>query len=177
LGRLKKPQQRGGYYHRQETLEYSEQNHPKRASESSSIPHADAQRPLNFISRGEVEDEYGAPPRYQSPSVQNYELDNNGEKTAGILTSPPSAVGCILLRPNRLGPNGDVESGNIQELPTTRGWVSNWTSQFKSPLGEFLTSLHLLVVSTDVPQMLCNHAVTDLIISMSSFFASSQKLS
>jgi len=108
-----------------------------------------------------VEDEYGAPPRYQLPSVPNLEPENSGKKSVEVLTSSPSAISGILLRPNRLGPNGDVESGTVQEFPTNRGWVSNWTSQFKSPLGEFSTSLHLLV-SADVSQMLCNHALADL---------------
>ena len=151
------------------TLEYSERNHLELAPESSSIAHPDAQHPLNFASRHEVEDEYGAPPRYQLPSVPNFEPKKSGEKIAEVLTSSPSAVSGILLRPNRLGPNGDVESGMVQEFPTIRGWASNWASQFKSPLGEFLTSLHLLA-SADVSQMLCNHALnTNLTVVMPSF--------
>lgn len=122
-------------------------------------------------------DEYGAPPRYHSPSVRDNELDDSGDKAAEALTSSLSTVSGILLRPNRLGPNGDVESGSVQELPPTGAWVSNWTSQFKSPLGEFLTSLYLLVVDTDVPQMLCSRAPIELIILMPPFFASTRKLS
>jgi hypothetical protein len=132
------------------------------------MPHTNSQRPLSFASRDEVEDEYGAPPGYQLPGVQNCELDNSGGKTARVLTSSPS----VLLQPNRVGSDGDIESRDAQELPTTGGWVNNWTTQFKSPLGEFLTPLYLLVVSTDVPQMLCNHTITDLVVAMSLFSVS-----
>ena len=124
-----------------------------------------------------MENEYGAPPRYQLPSVPNLESKNSGEKIAEVLTSSPSALSGMLLRPNRLGPNGDVESGIAQEFTMTRAWASNWASQFKSPLGEFSTSLHLLT-GAEVSQMLCNHAVNaNLTVVMPSFFTSSRELS
>ena len=78
--------------------------------------------------------------------------------------SPPSTISGTLLRPNRLGSNGDIELGSVQDLPLTGGWVNNWTSQFNSPLGEFLTPSNLLAARTDVPQMLCSHVLNVLIL-------------
>lgn len=121
---------------------------------------------MSFTSRYEVEDEYGTPPGCQSPSILNHEPDNSGEKTVGVPPSSPPTVCGTTLRPNRIGPNGDIELGSAKDPPATGGWVSNWASQFKSPLGEFSTPLHLLVVRADAPQMLCNRALSDLILLM-----------
>ena len=66
-----------------------------------------------------------------------------------------------MLHPNRLGPNGNVELGGMHEPPAAGTWVKNWTSQFKSPVGEFVPPIHLFFAYADFPQMSCNYLLTD----------------
>ena len=89
---------------------------------------------------------------------------------ATSLPSSASATSSTPLRPNRLGPSGDVELGCVEDFRGTGVWVNDWTSRYKSPLGECLI-LHLSVGRADDPQMLCNGALTDLWILISSFLA------
>lgn len=126
---------------------------------SSSTPHAYTSRALSFASRSEVEEEYGAPPRYQARSIRPGS-DHHGDMASKHMMSPSSALSDAPLRPNRLCPNGDVELGGVEALPGVGGseeWVKHWTSQFKSPLGGFFEPFRLPVdhanVSPDVMQL------------------------
>lgn len=85
---------------------------------SSPAPPGHAPYSKNLAS-GPQEGGYGPPPRYQAPNVQNTEPDHSIDMIMGIATPPPSA-NCVMLRPNRLGPNGDVEFGRVPGPPRTR---------------------------------------------------------
>ena len=88
---------------------------------------------------------------YQAPSIRNLGSDYGGNESVEFITPLPSAVNGTPLRPNRLGPNGDIELGAVQDRLRTGEWVNNWTLQFASPLGEFLASFHLPPGRADVP--------------------------
>ena len=83
-----------------------------------------------------MEDGYSTRQRSQSLGVRNHRSDNDEETTVEGLTPSASAISNMPLRPNRLDPNEDIELGRMQDPSMAGGWVSNWTSQFKSPLGE-----------------------------------------
>lgn len=108
---------------------------------------------------------YGALPSYQASKVRNVEPDRCGDGTAvEIFTPLPSAVNGMVLRPNRLGQDGNVELGGMQDPPATGTWVKKWTSQFRSPLGEFIQPLDSVVPPTDVSQMSCNGFLPNAIV-------------
>lgn len=111
----------------------TERNHPGATSQisigSPSIPQASIKSPLSFAPRFALEDEDYPLGKCQSPNLQSSEPGRNADHG-----SSTSVVSGAPLRPNRLGPNGDVELGNVQDLPTGGEWVSSWTSRFRSPL-------------------------------------------
>jgi len=131
-------------------------------------------RPLSFAVRSESEGGYGAPPKGLSPHVRRVG-DHSGDSTLKVITTLPSstsATSSTPLRPNRLGPNGDIELGGVEGLPGTGVWINDWTSWYKSPLGKSLILFYLPVGCADDPQMLCNGVITDSPTLLSSFFAS-----
>lgn len=155
---------------------YSERKFSELASESLSDSHVDAQYSLRFVSRDETEDGFGGLSGSQPLGVRNRESDNE-EITVESFTPSTSATSNAPLRPNRLGPNGHIELGRVQDPSMAGGWVSNWTSQFKSPLGE---SLGNHVWSSFVLTVLRCYAtmwlLTYLFILMSLLFASARGL-
>ena len=113
--------------------------------------------------RSESEDRHGASPKDQTHRVRKIE-DNSGDATLRVDTSLPSVASVTSsapLRPNRLGPNGDIELGGAVNPPGTGEWVNNWTSRYRSPLGKPLMLFHRPTGRTDYPQMLCNDEFTD----------------
>lgn len=68
-----------------------------------------------------------------------------------VSTTLPSAVRGVILRPNRLCLDGNVELGGMQGPSGAGAWVKNWTSQFRSPLGKFISLPHFFVTRVDVP--------------------------
>ena len=117
----------------------------------------------------QVDDGYGPLPTYQASGVRNIEPDKGGDGPVEVSTPLPSVVGGMILRPNRLGPDGNVELGGMQDPLPTGTWAKNWTSQFRSPLGEFIQPLRLFIAHADVPQMLCSDSFTDTFILLSPF--------
>jgi len=138
LYQLEVSQRKYGRHHLQDSVDWSERDRPELTFDvsigTSSVPPSHLNNSLSFASRYEADDGCGAPPKYQSPSVQNLRRDRSGDRVTGALAPLPSAVNYTPLRPNRLGPNEEIELGNVQDLPTSGGWIGNWTSQFKSPL-------------------------------------------
>jgi hypothetical protein len=99
-------------------------------------PHPYLDYPMDLAPRPQEEEEDGEPPGYRSPGAQDSETDHSGDTAVNSLTplrlSPVSGT----LRPNRLGPDGDIELGGVHNPPMARTWVSNWLSQPRSPLGK-----------------------------------------
>ncbi|KAF9783978.1 hypothetical protein BJ322DRAFT_1067878 [Thelephora terrestris] len=154
LSRLQTSQRKAGQH---ETMgPYQERNRVVFSSDtsigSSPNPYAHVTQSANFEANFQAEGRYGPPPRYQAPGIQIIEPDNSGNRTVEVFTPLPSAS-AAMLRPNRLGANGDVEFGGMQDPPATETWVSNWTSQFRSPLGGFISPLYLLVTCANILQM------------------------
>jgi len=140
LGRLSRLQasQRKAKQHHQDILDsYQDRSHLMFSSDisigSSPNPHAPVTQSTNFESSSQAESRYGPPPRYQARTVRIIEPDRGGDGIVEVFSPLPSAS-VSMLRPNRLGPNGDVEFGGVQDPPAAGTWVSNWTSQFRSPL-------------------------------------------
>ena len=130
---------------------------------------SDTNRPLCFATRSESEGGHGASPKKLSPRVRRVE-DHSEDPALRVTTTLPfraSTTSSTPLRPNRLGPNGDVELGGVEGLPGSGAWVNDWTSLYKSPLGKPLALFHLSVGRADDPQMLCNGVLTDLPILLS----------
>lgn len=170
LGRLSSLQasQRKTKQHQQDILDsYQDRNRLMFSSDtsigSSPNPHALATQSTNLESSFQTESRHGPPPRYQARTVRIIEPDRGGDGIVEVFTPLPSAS-VAMLRPNRLGPNGDVEFGAVQDLPPAETWVSNWTSQFRSPLGGFISSFHFLVICANALQMSCNDLYADLFI-------------
>jgi hypothetical protein len=136
-------QQKDGQDHGQDTLDsHDERNYlessPNLSIESSKKPHTYVTHSVSLTPRSRAEDGYGTPPRYRSPEVRNIEPDRRGYRTAEVVASLPSTISGTPLRPNRLGPGGDIELGSVPSDPVTGAWVSEWASQFRSPLGGFI---------------------------------------
>ena len=79
------------------------------------------------LASGSQEDGYGPSP---APNIRNTESDHSIDRIMEVVTPLPSA-GCAMLRPNRLGPNGDVEFGRVRDPPATGAQANGWISQFR----------------------------------------------
>lgn len=103
-------------------------------------PHPYLNYAMDFTPRPQEEGENGEPPGYQSPGARDSDTDHSGDTAVNSLTPLRLSPVSGMLRPNRLGPDGDVELGGVHNPPTARTWVSNWLSQPRSPLGELVPS-------------------------------------
>lgn len=122
-------------HHAKDTFDYNrERNRFVFPSETSigSSPAPPGQVPYSKSpASGSHEDGYAPPPRYQVPNVRNTEPDHGIDRIMEVVTPLPSAS-CAMLRPNRLGSNGDVEFGRVQDPPATGVRVNGWIlSQFR----------------------------------------------
>ena len=128
-------------------------------------------RPLSFAARPESEGGHSAPSEGLAPHDRG--LDDHGRDAAlKVNTSLPSgasATSSTPLRPNRLGPVGDVELGGGQDLQGNGAWVNDWTSRYRSPLGKSLIIPYLPASRADDPQTSWTDELTDSWIIMSFF--------
>lgn len=126
LNRLEMSRRKDEQHHGRDLSGSSYQrNHHELGSETSIGSSPDPRIYVSELtSRSRTDDECGPPPRYQAPAVRIVVPDRNGDRIVELSTPLASAVTQTTLRPNRLGPNGDIELGGLQENYAAGEWIT-----------------------------------------------------